>query len=300
MSFTSRFDPATLASIAMLQRLFAWCVLAFFFASGFLHRGDEPVESLTGFARKRARRLLVPCLAFSWAYKIAMLGGASFGIMPSPLSHVPRTAMGWLAEIFTPAIPQFYFLVHLFIVAVGIHALLRLHMMRTEFSRWLLAAIFLQSYWLLPLDRPHGEALSQIPLYSAAYLLGMQFAKFVNDPHRRWKTHALGAALLGISWLTIAIFHQPMLHLVAPLLVVSFASRLPDRVQMPLTFLGRRSGAIYAWHTPIVMPLLSLVLAKSSFSGCPLILSLTLATLAISFALDSTARRFDRHGLFRL
>ena len=172
--------------------------------------------------------------------------------------------------------------------------------MRTEFSRWLLAAILLQSYWLLPLDRPHGEALSQIPFYSAAYLLGMQAAKLMNDPHRRLKTHALGVALLGISWLTIAMFHQPMLHLVAPLLIVSLASRLPDRVQTPLTLLGRHSGAIYAWHTPIVMPLLSLVLAKFSFSGWPLILSLTLATLAISIAWDSTVRRFDRHGIFRL
>ena len=297
MAFTSRFDAATLASIAMLQRIFAWCVLAFFFASGFLHRDAEPVESWAGFATKRAKRLLIPCLAFSWAYKLTLLAGTSFGLAPSPLSQMPRTAAGFLREAFTPATPQFYFLVHLFIIAVGIHAMLRLQILRAEFSRWLLAAILLQSYWLLPLDRPHGEALSQLPLYTAAYLLGMQSAKFANRPHRNLKAHTLGAALLGASWLSIAVFRPQILHLALPLLLVLLASRIP---QSPITFLGRHSGAIYAWHTPVVMPLLSMLLMKFSLTGVPLILAMTIATLAISLTLDSFVRRFDKHGVFRL
>lgn len=300
MAFTSRFDTATLASIEMLQRIFGWCVLAFFFASGFLHRDTEPAESWTGFARKRARRLLIPCLAFSWAYKLALLVGASFGVTPSPLSQMPHTAVGFLREAFTPATPQFYFLVHLFIIAVGIHAMVRLRILRAEIARWLLAAILVQSYWLLPLEKPHGEALSHLPLYAAAYLLGMQSANLVNRSHRNMRLHASGAALFGASWLSIAVFRPQVLHLAVPVLLVFLASRLPEHLQSPCTFLGRQSGAIYAWHTPVVMPLLSLLLTKLSLTGWPLILAMTIVTLSVSLALDSIVRRFDKHGVFRL
>ena len=300
MGFTSRFDTATLGSIATLQRIFAWCVLAFFFASGFFHPDTKPVGSWQDFAKKRARRLLVPCLAFSWVYKLALLGLASSGLTPSPFSEVRRNVVEILREAFTPATPQFYFLAYLFFIAVAIHAMLRLQVLRSDFSRWLLAAILLQSYWILPLERPHGESLSQLPLYAATYLLGIQFAKLAHRLDGSRNAHALGAAVLVASLLAVAVYRPQILHLVPPLLISQLATCIPRWPQIPFAFLGRRSGAIYAWHTPLVMPLLSVLLTKFSLTGVPLILAMIIATLVISLTLDSLVRRFDTPGFFRL
>jgi len=80
MGFSRRFDPATLADIQTLQHLFAWCVLAFFFASGCLHgNSTHAAPRWIDFVKKRARRLLVPCLLFSWGYKLALLAAKSAG-----------------------------------------------------------------------------------------------------------------------------------------------------------------------------------------------------------------------------
>ena len=301
MAFTSRFDAATLASIQTLRQIFAWCVLAFFFASGFLHRGKNlAIENWTDFVKRRARRLLVPCLAFSWGYKLALLAGASFGVVaPAPFQW-PLTPASIFREAFTPAAPQFYFLVHLFIVAVAVHSMIRLRILQSEIARWLLAAIFVQSYWLLPLDKPHGEEFSHLPLYATAYLLGLQFANPGPPLRRPLFFRGSGPVLFAASCLGIAIFKPQLLHLAVPVIVLQLAMHLPAHLHSPCTFLGRRSGAIYAWHTPIVMPILSVLLTKLSLTGWPLILAMTIATLGISLVLDSIARRFDRPGIFRL
>jgi len=71
-------------------------------------------------------------------------------------------------------------------------------------------------------------------------------------------------------------------------------------VPAPLGWLGRRSGAVYAWHTPIVMPAISTVLAKLSLSDWPLIVVMSVLTITASLLLDSIARRFDNAVIFRL
>ena len=301
MAFTSRFDAPTLASIETLRQIFGWCVLAFFFASGFLHRGKNPaIERWTDFAKKRARRLLVPCLAFSWAYKLALLAVASAGMLAAPPFRSPVTPIALLREAFTPAAPQFYFLVHLFIVAVAVHSLLRSRILEREIAPWLLAAILVQSYWLLPLDKPHGEELSHLPLYATAYLIGMLSAHPADRSHRARMERWAGAILLGASCVSIAVFRPQVLHVAIPVLLLQVAMRLPARIQSPCTFLGRHAGAIYAWHTPIVMPVLSVLLTKIPLTGWPLILAMTIATLGISLLLSSLVRPLDRLGLFRL
>lgn len=302
MAFTSRFDPTTLADIRMLQRLFAWCVLAFFFASGYLHGNSAHAPGRwIDFVRSRARRLLVPCFMFSWCYKLALLTAKSAGMASTAPPAPALTPLSLLVAVVTPAAPQFYFLVDLFVIAVGVHTMMRFHSFRGEMGPWIFAALLLQSYWLLPLGHPHGEQPGLLPLYAASYLIGFQ-----SSPHRirQHAGHSIARnctlATLAASGLSVAFARPQLLHLTVPVILLQLALRLPLRVHSPLAFLGRRSGAIYAWHTPVVMPAISLLLAHFSINGLPLILAMTVLTLAVSLAMDSLIRPFDRLGLFRL
>jgi fucose 4-O-acetylase-like acetyltransferase len=302
MSFTRRFDPATLADIQMLQHVFAWCVLAFFFASGYLH-GNTPrtAPRWIDFVKKRARRLLVPCLLFSWGYKLALLAAKSAGMASTAPPAPPLTPLSLLVAVLSPAAPQFYFLVDLFVIAVGVHTLTRFRIFRDEMGPWILGTILLQSYWLLPLGVPHGEDPGLLPLYAASYLLGYQSSASRIPQHSRHASlRNCVLAVLGASGLAVAFARPQLLHVAVPVILLQVALRLPIRLQSPLAFLGRRSGAIYVWHTPIVMPAISLLLTHFSVNGVPLILAMTVLTLAASLAMDSLVRPFDRVGLLRL
>jgi fucose 4-O-acetylase-like acetyltransferase len=302
MAFARRFDPATLVNIQMLQHLFAWCVLAFFFASGYLHGNTtRAAPRWIDFVRKRARRLLVPCLLFSWGYKLALLAAKSAGMASTAPPAPALTPFSLLVAVLSPVPPQFYFLVDLFVIAVGVHTMTRLRIFRDKMGPWILGTILLQSYWLLPLGAPHGEDPGLLPLYAASYLLGFQSsASRIRQHSRHAALRNCTLAVLAASCLAVAFARPQLLHIAAPVFLLQLALRLPIRLQSPFAFLGRHSGAIYVWHTPIVMPAISLLLAHFSVNGLPLILAMTVLTLAVSLAMDSLVRPFDRLGLFRL
>jgi surface polysaccharide O-acyltransferase-like enzyme len=302
MAFTSRFDPTTLADIQVLQRLFAWCVLAFFFASGYLHGNTtQAPPPWIDFVKKRAARLLVPCLMFSWSYKLALLAAKSAGMASTAPAAPALTPLSVLLAVLIPAAPQFYFLPDLFVIAVGVHTLTSLRSFRGEMGPWVLAAILLQTYWLLPLGNPHGEYPGLLPLYAASYLIGFQSAPNRLRQHsQRSSARKCALVALGVSCLAVAFAKPQLLHLAVPVILLQMALHLPLRLHSAFAFLGRRSGAIYAWHTPILMPAMSLLLARLSLNGLPLILAMTVLTLAASLAVDSIIRPFDRLGLFRL
>jgi len=301
MGFASRFDAATLGKVQLLQSLFAWCVLAFFFASGFLHRSSGHLgEDLKPFIAKRAWRLLVPCAAFSWSYKVLLFAAHRAGFMSSGTLPSLATPADVLTTILTPAAPQFYFLVHLFVIAVAVQFVMRIPALGSRAAQWLLAAAILQSYWLLPLDKPHGEALTHLPLYTAAYLLGLQTARLDRESDLLSLARDPFFLLFAASVAAISFSRPQILHLCVPLLLFASTRIMPAVADSPLHFLGRHSGAIYAWHTPIVMPALSTLLTRLPFTGWPLILAMCAATLALTLLLDSLLRRFDKAGIFRL
>jgi peptidoglycan/LPS O-acetylase OafA/YrhL len=301
MAFTSRFDAATLGKVHLLQSLFAWCVLAFFVASGFLHRSSgSAAENWKSFLSKRAWRLLVPCAAFSWGYKALLFAASRAGLMDPALLPSFTTPGDILRVILTPAAPQFYFLVDLFAIAVVVHLLLRIPVFARPLALWLLAAVLLQSYWLFPLEKPHGEALTQLPLYTAAYLLGFQIARHDHDRNLVSLIRDPGFLLFGASLASLSFSKPGLLHLGVPLLLLGIMRLAPGLSAPPLSLLGRRSGAVYAWHTPILMPAISIILAKSPLTGWPLILAITVLTLTVAVLLDSAIRRFDKAGIFRL
>jgi surface polysaccharide O-acyltransferase-like enzyme len=301
MAFTSRFDAGTLGKVHLLQAVFGWCVLAFFFASGFLHRSSGATsQDWNAFISKRARRLLVPCVAFSWAYKAMLLAAHRAGFMESGALPSFATPADALRTMLTPAAPQFYFLADLFIIAVAVQLLIRIPAFERPLSLLLLAAALVQTYWLLPLEKPHGEALSQIPLYAATYLLGFQTARIDRGKGLISLLRDPGFLVFGASIASLSLSKPQVLHIGIPVLLFALMELTPRLAALPLTFLGRHSGAVYAWHTPIVMPAISIVVAKSPLTGWPLILVITVSTLAVCLVLDSVVRRIDKAGYFRL
>jgi peptidoglycan/LPS O-acetylase OafA/YrhL len=222
------------------------------------------------------------------------------GFMGAAAAPSLATPTDVLTALLTPAAPQFYFLVDLFIIATAVHLLLRVSAFEKPLTLWLLAAALVQSYWLLPLDKPHGEAPSQLPLYAAAYLLGFQTARHDQENRLSSLVRDPGFLLFGASVASLSPWKPPILHLSIPLLLFSIVRLSPRLSPAPLTWLGRRSGAVYVWHTPIVMPAISTVLAKLPLTGWPLVLAMSALTLAVSLLLDSIVRRFDKAGIFRL
>lgn len=301
MGFASRFDSGTLADVRMLQKIFGWCVLAFFFASGCLHLGGSATEqNWETFTLRRARRLLVPCAAFSWAYKALLLGAKAAGFIAATDAPALRTPADIAAFAFVPVAPQFYFLVHLFCIAVAVHPVLRLRWFRHPCTPWMIAAALLQSYWLLPLDLPHGEALTQLPLYAASYLAGIGFTRSVQAEKLRGFRPASGMLLFIVAVAAASAARPQVLHSLVPPLLAAFAMLLPLRAFAPAALLGLHSGAVYVWHAPIIMPVISILLTKLPLNGWLLITGMTVLTLGTALVLESLVRRFDTRGFFRL
>lgn len=303
MGFAGRFDAAALGAVHALQEGFTWSVLAFFFASGSLHRSSGHLdEGWCAFAKKRAWRLLVPCAAFSWLYKLLLLAAHRAGFMSAAPPSL-ATATDIACFFLTPAAPQFYFLVHLFIISLAVHAIMRLPALRESRRAgrvlpWWIAAALLQCHWLLPFRQLHGEAPGQLPLYAALYLAGVEASR-----HPQMRGLLRDPGFIGfIPAVGILAAAQPgLLWIFAPLALTAALRRIPSPAALaPLAFLGRRSGGIYAWHTPIVMPLLSIALTRLHLSGWPLVAAMIFTTPAISLALDSLVRRLDPRGIFRL
>ena len=74
MSFTSRFELATLILVDDMQKIFGWCVVAFFFSSGLLCKKNNCKDSKTiySFIYKKFKRLIAPCFVFSITYKLIL------------------------------------------------------------------------------------------------------------------------------------------------------------------------------------------------------------------------------------
>ena len=109
-----RFSASAWSTVETWQHATAWCVLAFFAMAGVLFRQRDS-GSVCLQLRKRAVRLLLPWIAFSVLYKVAITGLAVFGVVqraPLPPADIP----GLLRWLTIPADPQLYFLLYLFVI----------------------------------------------------------------------------------------------------------------------------------------------------------------------------------------
>jgi phosphoglycerate kinase len=161
-----------------------------------------------------------------------------------------------------PGSPQLYFLPVLFVISVFCHYACHF---RQEWILWLLAFGLTAGYaWLSP-GPPHGNEAEKYPAYAATYLAGILVARPVF----------LAPIPRGRLFLTVTVFCfgalcllcPTLLYLAVPLVAFRAQSLIAGPVASPLDFLGRHSGAIYVWHTPIIMPVLFTAKKSSPATG---------------------------------
>jgi fucose 4-O-acetylase-like acetyltransferase len=254
--FTGRLSERSLAAQALLARLFDWAVLAFFFSSGFLHARSV---SFTMTVKKRFMSLLVPFFFYNVLYNLLFAVAKAAGWL-----HLgePESKPIWLASglIRSPAF-QLYFLPYLFMVSVAICGFDKLVRRHNEWGYGGILFFVLGFYiWRGYPDVSHGPALDKLPLYLAAFLIGVMGRPFLE---RRSVNPSLIAAGFGIVLCILALARFPVVSLAVPPLFVRLAGVVPKLANSKLLLaMGVMSGSIYVWHTPLLLPAFTRLLAR--------------------------------------
>ncbi len=256
MEFRSRFSEQAMMIINHLQVLLGWCVLAFFFCSGFLMKTEDiKLSHSSTYLFKRANRLLIPCIVFSIFYKTLLIVISRFGSF-SWKADVPASAYELFEFIFAPAGPQFYFLAFLFWITAFIF-MLHLFTKNTEINYIIVLFLYFTFYiYSVPPTTPHGPGLELIPAYMLAFIWGVMIRSGSNA-----LIHYLNIMTLGII-VFLCFWKQTYIYLyVAIPICLFFLFRYLDRLNLiiEVTQLGQKSSAIYVWHAPLLLPIWSII-----------------------------------------
>lgn len=270
MSFTSRMSARTLSWIVVFQQSFGWCVTGFFFCAGVLTRvGGEGLAGCFSFALKRTRRLLVPCLVFSLTYKCCLLIIHIVFHSSSPEPRIPCDASGWIQFLFSPVGPQFYFLHYLFVLSVLAVFAIRLFKNLTALSWVVLAGCFVFYFIQQAPSASYGSAWNLLPGYLLSYWGGLLAGRGFLERPVWWITASVLVAC-GCVFKKTFVFA----HLFIPALLYWLLQHLS--LGDCMKFIGQKSGAIYVWHDPLLLPACS-ILATKLLPWGPLQVTLVLA-----------------------
>jgi len=254
-SFQGRFTEETLAVQGVLARFFDWAVLAFFFSSGFLHDQSAPVAITL---KKRTWSLLVPFLVYNGLYNLCFVAGEVMRWIPAGMVEVNSKLL--VTGLFHSPAFQLYFLPYLFVISIGVCGLDRLTQ-RHHRSGYAMVLLLVLAFYIVrgyP-EASHGSALDKLPLYLAAFLIGVICAPFYKEPIAKPWMIAVGlVVVLGV----LVLSHLPVVSLAVPALLVGLARAIPKIANSKLLLsMGVMSGSIYVWHTPLVLPAVTRLLA---------------------------------------
>lgn len=282
-SFEGRFTEDGMAVQAIMARVFDWAVLAFFFASGFLHDRSVPFVSTL---RKKSTSLLVPFFLYNALYNLVF---STLGVLGWAHEEHVQIYSDLLANGFlhSPAF-QLYFLPYLFVVSIGICALDLLTLRRHGLVHIILLVLVLAFYIVRGYPGfSHGPELIKLPLYLAAFLIGLSGRPLFVAPFARpWMIPGALCVVLGV----LVVFRLQALSVLVPPLVVGTAVAVRSiRQSRLLLCLGSLSGSIYLWHTPVLLPAVTRFLV---YCGIPSSLNL-LGSIGLTLA----ACIVLRHGL---
>jgi fucose 4-O-acetylase-like acetyltransferase len=291
-----RFDGEAWATVQSIQDLTGWCVLAFFAVSGVLLRPslERPIGAEL---IKRARRLLIPWLAFSVFYKVAVLALTLAGVIKNA-QPIPSGGWDLLRWVVQPADPQLYFLLYLFLMQVF---LLFLHRLNDCVPLIVGVVAFLSwSVFLFPDSGApllHGASLQLVPLYFAFLTFGL----FCGSSLKRV---AVVSALACLASLIIAVTRGNWLvawQLVAPwVLLLALRAGEGSPALKPVACLGRFSGGVYVWHAPLIMGAVSIVSVALLGSGFTAVLATVVLCFACSALVGTWVNRTPRLRWFHI
>jgi hypothetical protein len=266
-NFASRFDLLTLQIQGGLAVAFDWAVLGFFFASGLTFG----LERSVGDIAKKGLVLLGAYLFYHVAYAVVISLLVSCGIAnPGESTQFGRLLQFWNSTAF-----QLYFLPVLAFFMVSI-ALIRKFI--GEYWKWFACCVIIVTAIYYGSDRypdsSNGPAMSKWALYAASFVFGILFKGGIGDGKQIGIPVILALAFLAITggkgW-----------GMVVPLMIVgSFEFTKPRKYHMMVRALGASSGSIYLWHTPVLLPALTIIFFKVGvYPLVSLVVSITLALL---------------------
>jgi len=295
-SFRERLGDNVMGFVEQMQLIFGWCVIAFFFSSGYLAKAID-VDTSTSFGQfviHRVKRLLVPCLVFSVSYKLFFVMLSQTGYFTWNV-QVPRSLSEIALFVFEPVGPQFYFLPYLF----GISVVINLLLFRCSFGvlQFLGVLLLLGSYFFLdvPLSG-YGPGVELLPIYVAAYLVGLLSSRDAF-------TGRIGYYLAWISSvLVLCVFRNTFIFiylLIPPALL--FLMKKNVVLNQPFQFLrlGEYSPGIYVWHAPLLMPFISIVFGSVSANGYVRFMGTLLVTIPFCYLLQHLTYRFSFLKIWR-
>jgi peptidoglycan/LPS O-acetylase OafA/YrhL len=246
--FTGRFSEGTLSVQTVLARLFDWAVLAFFFASGYLHRRPTPFWEVV---KKRFASLLAPFFIYNLLYNISFAAAGILGRPPlGETNGHSVNFVGWL--LWSPAF-QLYFLPYLFVITVGICGLEKLAGRHPE-SIYYLTLLLATGYYIwhgYP-AASHGAEFEKFPLYVAMFLIGTLGRSSFEQSHPH---PVLVIVVLSILISILEFSPFPFVSFAVPPTMLALARAMPrmSNAKVLLT-MGTMSGSIYVWHTPLLLP----------------------------------------------
>lgn len=282
-----RFEAEAWPIVQSVQAATGWCVLGFFAVSGALFRSGASrpigIEVL-----KRAQRLLIPWLAFSLFYKVAVSVLTVTGLIKNA-QPIPSGGWDLLRWVVQPADPQLYFLLYLFLMQVF---LLFLHRLSDRVPLIVGVVAFLSwSVFLFPDSGApllHGASLQLVPLYFAFLTFGL----FCGTSLKRV---AVVSALACLTSLIIAVMRGNWLvawQLVAPwVLLLALRAGEGSPALKPFAYLGRFSGGVYVWHAPLIMGVVSIASVAILGPGFAAVLTTVVLCFACSALIGTWVNR---------
>jgi hypothetical protein len=288
MYFSSRFQTETLDLIIIFQNIFGFCVIGFFFASAYLVKDINSLETLKHLVKKRFIRLVIPSIVFSVTYKCIL-----FFINYKSIENININFQSTIEFFLLPISPQFYFLYYLFIISILFSLLLLFTKIEKLF--YLCLTLFILVYFFIEVPIiPHGGSYNILPFYIIIYCVGL---------FMRTYSFALKYTLL-ISFIMIVLssIHNSFLfiYVLVPILLFilfkkyEFLSKFISSLSI-----GRYSGSIYVFHAPILMPFLSIIITKLLDNILLVPIALLVLTILISVVLHHIVYKFDFFKLYR-
>lgn len=283
-----RFDADAWLKVGQVQDVLGWCVLGFFVVAGVLFRSGGG-RSVREELAHRARRLLVPWLAFSVFYKATVTLLAGVGVVQR-VSLPPGDVAGILRWLSMPADPQLYFLLYLFVIQAVCMVLLKLG------SRVLLVAgVCALVAWLaglppggLKMTSLHGAWWSLVPLYFSCFAMGAWVSQSPKRVLGVATVFAAAAAWVMAKGCALSVGWQ----LIAPWMFLLLAQLGESTSAVKaMGWLGRFSGSVYVWHAPLVLGFVSIACVKLAGGGVVSVLLTILFTFALSAALGRWVNR---------
>ena len=303
----ARLPPEAGVSVQKLSRWFDWCVLAFFFASGALRGYSTRELDWMEFTRRRASRLLVPFLSLSLTYALAYQ--VLQALVPLGIGHsqFPRSLGGKLYHILLcddrMVGVQLYFLAFLFGIST-IYEGAFLSAKRSLSSRliWLggvlviISCLEARSPGSLRTFGPRAEVLVLGMIqYGLGFVVGR---KEVSCTAIYWWTGLFTAVGFLWWWLSMSTF---AINMVVPVMLwIAFTVLTTGFRIVPLSFLGKESASIYAYHTPFIfagaMELSKLLFVRMTVS----IIVATVITISLSVLTARFVAKMSWLAPFRL